>query len=321
MKRTTFQLLAFIMIAFFTYKTVSPPFPGDIASIFADDLEIVSKNQDALMTEIRTKAPEYEAEPQDAKIDKIWKAQPGLNGLRVNIEKSYESMKENGEFDEKKLILEQIPPNVHLSDLPPSPIYRGHPEKEMAAFLINVAWGNEHIPGMLETLKKHNVKATFFLEGRWVKENPSMAKMIIDAGHEVGNHSYTHPNMKTLGSNAVRDQLLKTNEVIEAISGNKVVWFAPPSGSYRDEVVSIAHELHMGTIMWSVDTIDWQRPEPDVLINRVVSKIHPGAMVLMHPTPSTEKSLESLITSIKEKGLELGSVSSLLSEERVIHLN
>ncbi|WP_339145849.1 MULTISPECIES: polysaccharide deacetylase family protein [unclassified Sutcliffiella] len=321
MKRSTFQLLAFVIIAFFTYKTVYHPFPGDITDALSSDLSEVTKNRDSLFTEIEQKASDFEIAPQDAKIDKVWKAQPGLNGLEVDVEASYKNMKKNGVFDEKKLVMKQIPPNTHLQDLPPSPIYRGHPEKPMAAFLINVAWGNEHIPGMLETLKNHGVQATFFLEGRWVKENPSMAKMIIDAGHEVGNHSYTHPNMKTLGSTAVREQLIKTNEVIEAISGNKVTWFAPPSGSYRDEVVNIAHELELGTIMWSVDTIDWQKPTPDVLVNRVMKKIHPGAMVLMHPTPSTADSLETLIISIKDKGLELGTVSSLLSEERIVHHN
>ncbi|WP_223700185.1 polysaccharide deacetylase family protein [Sutcliffiella deserti] len=319
MNRTTLQLLAFVIVAFFTYKTVSHPDPKVLTTALTFNLSETSKQKDELYLEISDKAEDYELEPQDAKIDKVWKAQPGLNGLKVNVEKSYENMKKNDVFDEKKLIMDQVPPAIHLSDLPPSPIYRGHPEKQMAAFLINVAWGNEHIPVMLETLKKHGVQATFFLEGRWVKENPSIAKMIVDAGHEVGNHSYTHPNMKTLGNDAVREQLTKTNEVIEAITGNKVEWFAPPSGNYRDEVVKIAHELKLGTIMWSVDTIDWQRPEPNVLINRVMGKIHPGAMVLMHPTPSTAQSLETLIISIKEKGLDLGTVSTLLSEERNHH--
>ncbi|MCA1320877.1 polysaccharide deacetylase family protein [Bacillus tianshenii] len=319
MKRSLIQIAAFTIVVFFTYKTVSHPNPEDLTRSLSMNLSEVSKQRDALFTEIEEKASKYEVAPQDAKIDKVWKAQPGLNGLKVNVKKSYENMKKNGVFDEKKLVMDQIAPDVHLSDLPPSPIYRGHPEKQMASFLINVAWGNEHIPGMLETLKKHGVKATFFLEGRWVKENPSMAKMIVDAGHEVGNHSYTHPNMKTLGSDAVREQLVKTNEVIEAITGNDVVWFAPPSGSYRDEVVKIAHDMKLGTIMWSVDTIDWQKPEPNVLINRVMGKIHPGAMILMHPTPSTAQALDTLIISIKEKGLELGSVSSLLSEERITH--
>lgn len=125
---------------------------------------------------------------------------------------------------------------------------------------------------MLQTLKKHDAKATFFLEGRWVKNNPELAKMIVDEGHEVGNHSYSHPNMATLSSGQIVDQLKKTNEVITATTGKKVKWFAPPSGSFRKEVVTLASEQKMSTIMWTVDTIDWQKPTKDVLINRVMKK-------------------------------------------------
>lgn len=118
-------------------------------------------------------------------------------------------------------------PEVHLNDLPPSPIYRGHPEKPMVSFIINVAWGNEYLSDILATLKKDQVSASFFLEGNWVKKNPELAKMIVSAGHEVGNHSYSHPDMKILGAAQTRNQMLKTNEVIEAATGVKPVWFAP----------------------------------------------------------------------------------------------
>ncbi|MGY3717396.1 polysaccharide deacetylase family protein [Sutcliffiella cohnii] len=277
----------------------------------------VAGNKNSLLVEIEEKASAYEIPPQDARIDKVWKAVPGYNGRTVDIKESYKKMKKSGVFDEKKLVFKQLSPQIHLKDLPASPIYKGHEDKKMVSFIVNVAWGNEYIPNMLETLKKHEIKATFFLEGRWVKENPSIAKMIVDAGHEVGNHSYSHPNMKTLGANAVRDQLLKTNSVIEATTGVKVKWFAPPSGSFRQEVVEIAKQYNMGTIMWSVDTIDWQRPEPNVIVDRVMGKVHPGAIILMHPTDPTSKSLETLIVSIKEKDLHIGTISSLLSEERM----
>jgi probable sporulation protein (polysaccharide deacetylase family) len=277
-----------------------------------------AKPKDKLYLEIEEKAKKYEIPAQDAKIDKVWKAIPGYNGLKVDVNASYKNMKDIGKFSEDRLVYKQVPPKVHLADLPPEAIYRGHPEKPMVAFLINVAWGNEHIPKMLETLKKHNVKATFFLEGRWVKNNPDMAKMIVDAGHEVGNHSYSHPDLKTMSKEAIREQLVKTNDVIEATTGVRCKWFAPPSGSYRDDVVKIAHELQMGTIMWSVDTIDWQKPSPSVIVERVMSKIHPGAMVLMHPTLSTSQALESLIVSVKRKEYEIANVSTLLDEERIV---
>ncbi|WP_044894051.1 polysaccharide deacetylase family protein [Bacillus alveayuensis] len=277
-----------------------------------------AKQKDKLYLEIEKKAKKYEIPAQDAKIDKVWKAIPGYNGLKVDVDASYKNMKKLGTFNEQMLVYKQIPPKVHLADLPPEAIYRGHPEKPMVAFLINVAWGNEYIPNMLETLKKHDVKATFFLEGRWVKNNPDMAKMIVDAGHEVGNHSYSHPDLKVMSNQAIYEQLIKTNEVIEATTGVKCKWFAPPGGSYRDDVVKIAHKLQMGTIMWSVDTIDWQKPSPSVIVERVMSNVHPGAMVLMHPTASTAQALDSLIVAIKKKEYEISNVSTLLDEERIV---
>ena len=99
---------------------------------------------------------------KNAMIDKIWKATPGYNGRQVDIEASYNNMKKLKEFDQKYLEFREVSPSVHLEDLSPAPIYRGHPNKKMVGLTINVAWGNEYLPRILEILKKHDVKATFF---------------------------------------------------------------------------------------------------------------------------------------------------------------
>lgn len=288
-----------------------------ISEIKGNTVEVMKK-RDSLYLEIEQKADTYKVPPVDAKIDPIWKAVPGYNGQTVDIEASYERMKKNGKFDEQKLVFQQVKPNTHLSNLSPAAIYKGNPDKPMVSLIINVAWGNEYLSDMLATLKRHHIKATFFLEGRWVKKNPELARMITDAGHEAGNHSYTHPNMQNLTPAQIRQEIVKTNEVIEATTGQQIRWMAPPSGSYKNEVVQIAAEEKMGTIMWSVDTIDWQKPTPDVLINRVMSKIHNGAIILMHPTESTAKSLEQLIVQIKAKGLQIDTISELVKEDRII---
>jgi probable sporulation protein (polysaccharide deacetylase family) len=317
MKKLTLQLVAFSSILLLTMGSVQNPFTVDYLTEIRQSSVTVSNQVDSLYEEIESNLEKYEKVPQNAEIHKVWKATPGYNGLKIDSKESYENMKKDGVFDSKKLVYKEISPSIHLSDLPPEAIYRGHPEKQMVSFIINVAWGNEYIPTMLETLKKHKVSATFFLEGRWVKENPDLAKMIVDAGHEIGNHSYSHPNLKTMTTSVIRDQLENTNNVIKATTGHKPTLFAPPSGSYRQEVVNIAAELNMNTIMWSVDTIDWQKPSTAVLIERVMNKIHPGAMILMHPTESTANSLDSLIEKIKEKQLKIGNVTNLLSEKRV----
>lgn len=308
----------FLFLFFVSFEMLKNPYTVDYIDAMKKDAVTVSASKDPLYEELLQKAPKYEVKPQDARIDKIWKSIPGYNGLKVNVEKSYKQMKKDGEFHEDDLVYEQVKPKVHLDSLSPEPIYKGNPDKPMVAFLINVAWGNEYVEQMLPILKKQQVKATFFLEGKWLKNNQELAKQIAADGHEIGNHSYNHPDMSKLTSGSIAEQLDKTNEQISETLGVKPKWFAPPSGSFRKAVVDIAAEKGMSTIMWTVDTIDWQKPSPAVLQTRVLSKIHNGAMILMHPTDPTAKSLNVLITKIREKGYALGSVSDLLDENRLM---
>jgi len=314
------SLIGIMMIAILTVVLIENPLSNQYLTKLKHGTIYIYADQSDLYNQIELAAKEYSIKPQDAKVDKIWKAIPGINGLKVDIKASYDNMKKDKKFDKNKLIYTQIKPKVHLEDLPPSPIYRGNPDKPMVSFLINVAWGNEYLPKMLETLKKYNIHATFFLEGRWTQNNPELAKMIVENGNEVGNHSFSHPDMKNLTSARIREELIKTNQVIQATTGEdiKVKWFAPPSGSYRDDVVKIADSMGMGTIMWSVDTIDWQKPSPSTIVTRVMTKVHPGALILMHPTESTANALEQLIVEIKKKQYRIGTVSKLVDEERII---
>jgi peptidoglycan-N-acetylglucosamine deacetylase len=312
------KFVGYAIIIFFAIVMVNNPLINDYVISIKKEAIPVSKIENSLKNEIEIQAKNYETPSSDARIDKVWKAMPGYNGLAVDINASFENMKKQSIFDEKKLIFKQIEPKVHLKDLPPAPIYRGHQDKPMVGFVINVAWGNEYLSNMLETLKKHNLHVTFFLEGRWVQKNPDLAQMIVAAGHEIGNHSFSHPDMKILSSSRTREELIQTNKVIKATTGNVPKWFAPPSGSYRDETVGIAAELNMGTIMWSVDTIDWQKPTVETLLNRVLGKVHNGALILMHPTDSTSKSLDYLINKLKTKNLQIGTVSEVLDEKRIM---
>ncbi|MEH7124732.1 polysaccharide deacetylase family protein [Bacillus sp. JJ1532] len=275
-------------------------------------------NEDnSLYREIEMYSDQHYIKPIDARVDRIWKAIPGYNGLSVDIEASYKKMKASGVFNKNDIVFKEISPNVHLESLGPQPIYRGNPEKPMVAFLINVAWGNEYIPGMLDVLNKHQTKATFFFDGSWVKKNPDLAKLIKEAGHEIGNHAYSHPNLQQRSEAETVEELKKTNDVIKETIGITPVWFAPPSGSFNQVTIQVANRLNMKTILWTVDTVDWRKPPASEMVRRVVSKIENGAMVLMHPTKPTAEGLETMITNIKAKGYKLGTVSELMSEKRV----
>jgi probable sporulation protein (polysaccharide deacetylase family) len=311
------QWLTFLLIVLISFSSVQHPVTSGYINELRERADTVMKQEDPLYMEILKRQKDYEIAPVDAVIDKVWKAIPGYNGLKLDVQASFERLKEEKEFQEEKLVFTQIPPETVLADLPPSPVYRGNPEKPMAALMVNVAWGNEYLPGMLKTMKKHGIQSTFFLDGSWVKNNPNLAKMIVEEGHEIGNHAYSHPDMKNLSRAAISEEIRKTNEVIEAVLDLKPELFAPPSGSYRQDVVEVAREHGMYTILWTADTVDWKKPEPFAMAERTVSKTEPGALILMHPTSSAEDGLEAIITGIREKGLVIGTVSDVLSENRI----
>ncbi|WP_144509801.1 polysaccharide deacetylase family protein [Bacillus sp. FJAT-22090] len=274
-------------------------------------------NKDDLYKKIETYSEQHTVEPVDAKVDKVWKAIPGYNGLTVNIKASYKKMKKDNIFDISKIVYKEIPPKIHLDDLEPQPIYRGNPHKTMVTLLINVAWGNEYIPPILKTLENQEVKATFFFDGSWVKNNPDLAELIYKEGHEIGNHAYSHPDLQKRSKDETMEEIKKTNDVIQATLGIKPLWFAPPSGSFNQETINVAHELNMKTILWTVDTVDWKKPSPSEMVTRVVSKVENGSMILMHPTQPVAEGLDSMIAAIKAKKFKLGTVSDLMSEKRV----
>ncbi|OEH92311.1 polysaccharide deacetylase family protein [Bacillus solimangrovi] len=316
MKKQLIHFIGFVVLILLTWGITDNPYSSRYLVQLKNSAPTFVSN-DSLYQEIVEKAKGYEEKPIDAVIDPVWKAIPGYDGVKVNIEKSYDIMKKKGKFEEEVLVMQPIKPKILLNDLPASPIYRGNDKKPMVSFIVNVAWGNEHIPEILKILKENHVQATFFLEGRWVKNNSELAEMIFEAGHEIGNHSFSHPDMGKLSRQLAIEEIQKTNDVIQATLDIKPKWFGPPSGSYNQQTIEAASQLGMKTVLWSVDTVDWRNPNPSDMVERVRSKLHPGAMVLMHPTEATVKGLEGMIKAVEKKEYKLGKVSTLLSEQRI----
>lgn len=269
---------------------------------------------DPLYQEILKKAKEKEEAPIEPRIDRVWKLIPGYNGIRVHIEKTYEaSRKKEGEIT---WVTEEIKPVKNLWDFPPTPIYRGNPKKQMVAFMINVAWGNEYLEPILTTLREKQVKVTFFFDGSWLVKNPELARTILADGHEIGNHAYTHPQMSRLSQMRIREEMIATNQAIRRILGISVRYFAPPSGDYDDRVVQEAWNEKMFTVLWTLDTVDWRRPDTEEMVNRIVRQAAPGSLILMHPTKPTAEGMKAMIEGIEAKGLRIGTVSQVLSTSR-----
>ncbi|MBM7552701.1 polysaccharide deacetylase family protein [Thalassobacillus pellis] len=301
--KKSFIIIAAVLVTLYLLRDLQTP-----------DIPTVNTETNSLYNEIKSKSEKYNKPPEVAYIDKVWKKTPGRNGKQVNVDKSFKNMKKLGKFNPDLLVYDKLSPSVSLDDLPPAPIYRGHPEKNMVTLLINVSWGNEYIPSMLKTLKELKVKANFFVDGQFGENFPDLVKMINEEGHLIGNHAYNHPDMSRMGEEAIREQIERTNRILSALINEKPKWFAPPSGSYNQAVITTADELGMETVLWTVDTIDWKKPTKQVMVNRVVSKVHPGATILMHPTSVTDQALENMIKGIKAKGYRIGTIEALVSE-------
>ncbi|WP_339063219.1 polysaccharide deacetylase family protein [Tepidibacillus marianensis] len=145
-----------------------------------------------------------------------------------------------------------------------------------------------------------------------------MAKRIVDEGHEIGNHAFTHPQMSKLTKDRIDEEIRKTEEIIYLTTKRKSTYFTPPSGDYDQRVVDIATKYKLRTVLWTLDTIDWQEPTPDMVMQRIIPKIDNGYLVLMHPTSPTADSLPKLIQEIKRKGLKIGPIQETLSSKRII---
>lgn len=192
------------------------------------------------------------------------------------------------------------------------PIFNGNQAQPKIAFACNVFWGEEFLPDMLDTFDKNNIKITFFIGGSWAKRYPDVLKELARRGHELGNHTYSHPHPNTLSKEKNKEQILLAEDLIKQLTDIKTTLYAPPYGEYNDTVLQAAQELGYKTIMWTVDTVDWKRPPPEVIINKISKKAQNGAIILMHPTKPTAEALPELIRQLKEKGYTITTVSDVL---------
>jgi peptidoglycan/xylan/chitin deacetylase (PgdA/CDA1 family) len=133
----------------------------------------------------------------------------------------------------------------------------------------NPAW----TPRLLDSLASHDVRATFFLIGSFAQEEPELVRRILAAGHLIGNHSWSHPNLALTAARRVRQELARTSDTLEQITGMPVLWFRPPFGGRRPVVLQIARSLGMTPVLWNAITTDWSEPSPDRIAQRMMGKI------------------------------------------------
>ena len=196
------------------------------------------------------------------------------------------------------------------------PIYSVDTNETKVAITINCAWSADDIDMILETLKKQEVKVTFFMVGDWVEKNNEAVKKIYDSGHEIGNHSYSHPHVNNLSLDNNKEQIQKCSDLVKNITGEGTKLYRGPYGEYNDTVIQAAQELGHQTIQWSIDTLDYKGLTGDQMWERVEPKLEKGSIILMHNgTENTALSLNDIITKIKEKGYKIVPVSELIYKD------
>lgn len=163
---------------------------------------------------------------------------------------------------------------------------------------------------LLDALKERGVKATFFVIGENAAAYPELIKREIEEGHTVGNHTYTHVNIKQISLAEALEELEKTNKVIEEISGVPVEYMRPPFGEWDKEVEK---ETNMIPVLWSVDTLDWTTENVDEIVNRVVTDISENDIILLHDCyESSVNAVIRIIDILQAEGYEFVTVEELI---------
>jgi peptidoglycan-N-acetylglucosamine deacetylase len=169
-------------------------------------------------------------------------------------------------------------------------------------------------PKLLDLLAAHHIKATFFVIGENVAEHPEIVARAAREGHEIGNHSWSHPNFAKMSEERVRQQLWRTDTAIQNATGTRSSLMRPPYGSITAREKRWIHdEFGYDIILWDVDPYDWKRPGPAVVRNRILKETQPGSIVLSHDIhPGTIEAMPSTLDALAAKGFKFVTVSELI---------
>ncbi|MHB8158669.1 MAG: polysaccharide deacetylase family protein, partial [Desulfocucumaceae bacterium] len=165
-----------------------------------------------------------------------------------------------------------------VSKTKPHAIYKIKTDRKVAALTFDISWGTK-VPGpVMDTLKKYNVKSTFFLSGPWVKKYPEFPRRLTKEGHEIASHGNRHIDLDRESSATVREEILTAHQSLKEVTGVSPGLIRTPNGAWNDMVLDVAEQNNYKIIQWSVDSLDWKKPGVDTIEKRVLDKVHPGAI-------------------------------------------
>jgi peptidoglycan-N-acetylmuramic acid deacetylase len=194
----------------------------------------------------------------------------------------------------------------------------GAEDDKVIYLTFDAGYESDLTAGILDTLKAHKVPAAFFLVGTYIRDWPDLIKRMVEEGHIVANHSMSHPDMTKLGEEAFRKELAKVEDIYRNVVGQEIPrFYRPPRGIYNEANLKMAKELGYTTVFWSLAYRDWEKdnqPTRAQAFEKLVPRIHPGAIILLHNTSKTNALiLDELLTKYKDLGYRFASLEELLT--------
>lgn len=201
-------------------------------------------------------------------------------------------------------------------------LYVGDTNKKEIYITFDAGFENGNTERILDALKKHGVKATFFLVGNYFETQPKLVKRMAEEGHTIGNHTYSHPDMSKIGDiQSFQTELQKNEALYRDILGSEMPkLYRPPQGKFCEENLKMAQQLGYSTVFWSLAYVDWymdDQPTPEQAFSKLLPRIHPGAVVLLHSTSSTNAEiLDELLTKWEETGYSFGDLEAYCAAQK-----
>lgn len=201
-------------------------------------------------------------------------------------------------------------------------LYVGDTNQKEIYITFDAGFENGNTEKILDALKKHGVKATFFLVGNYFETQSALVKRMAEEGHTIGNHTYSHPDMSKIGDiQSFQTELQKNEALYRDILGSEMPkLYRPPQGKFCEENLKMAQQLGYSTVFWSLAYVDWytdDQPTLEQAFSKLLPRIHPGAVVLLHSTSSTNAEiLDELLTKWEETGYSFGDLEAYCAAQK-----
>lgn len=211
--------------------------------------------------------------------------------------------------------------NADINELKQYNAYYAEDTDEKVLYLtFDAGYENGNTPAILDALKKHGAPAAFFVVGNFIEDEPELVKRIVEEGHIVGNHTMTHPDMSAISTQeSFQEELAGVEKLFQDLTGEPMIkFYRPPRGVYSISNLAMADNLGYATFFWSLAYVDWnqeQQPSREEAFSKLLPRVHPGAIVLLHSTSSTNAEiLDELLTKWEEMGYSFAPLTQLTGE-------